>query len=163
MVLPMVTPRTCPTLDAGSVLTSSTRLPGLGEAHGGRAGQRGLADAALAGEEQEPGRVGEEAHRDQPQPSGPQPHPTSSAVGAEQAQVAGPGGHDRVGGGDAGELEQLVAARVGAGGDGDAVHEGQRQAFGPGDLQERADGVVGRERGRVVGEVVPLDVDALGP
>ena len=46
-------PKTCPTLDAGSVLTSRTRLAPLGEAQRRGAGQRGLADAALAGEENE--------------------------------------------------------------------------------------------------------------
>jgi hypothetical protein len=44
-------PSTSSRFDAGSVLTSSTRGP-IGQGDGGGAGQRGLAHAALAGEEQ---------------------------------------------------------------------------------------------------------------
>ena len=63
MRLPMATPNTCPTLEAGSVLTSSTRLPASASWMARGAGNRGLADAALAGEEQEAGRIREEFHR----------------------------------------------------------------------------------------------------
>ena len=62
MVLPIVSPKTCPTLDAGSVLTSSTRLPLPGQRDRGGTRDGGLAHPALAGEEQKSWRSVQKLH-----------------------------------------------------------------------------------------------------
>ena len=60
----MAMPNTWPTLEAGSVLTSSTRCPASRQLYRRGAGDRGLAYAALAGEEQEARRLFKKFHID---------------------------------------------------------------------------------------------------
>ena len=74
------TPSISSRFEAGSVLTSSTRLPGVGQGDGGGAGERGLADAALAGEEQERGGWRGDREVGQGRPP-PRPSAASGAMG----------------------------------------------------------------------------------
>ena len=157
MVLPMVSPKTCPTLEAGSVLTSRHPLALAGQRDRGRARDRGLADPAFAGEEQKSRRSVQELHESQQQPVASEPSLPQQPLGVgglEQVRRHR-GGHL-----DTGPGGELGAIGVAAGHRGDAVDQDQRQPVGAGDVQERLHGVVLGERERLAGEVVADDVTA---
>ena len=126
-------------------------LAAVGQGDRRGAGQRGLADAALAGEEQVARRVVEELHdipSFQEQHEGPQQLLTCFGGRFRSFFDAAPAG-------------QLSAAGVAPLADDAAVDAHQRQAADLPDAQRLLHVVVLGERGRLEGEVVAVDLDAL--
>ena len=136
------------------MLTSSTFLPAVGQGHRRGTGQRGLADAALAGEEQVAGRVGSRnsmTHR----PFSSSPSGRSSASAAARGRSASL---------DAAPARPARRGRVVALGDdrGRSTRTSGRQATCSG-AERRLHVVVADERRRLLGQVVALDRRRPGP
>src|SRR5450759_3534636 len=157
-VFPMVTPRTWLTLDAGSVLTSRTRLPWLTRCKAVAQATEVLPAPPLPVKNRNRGGLSRNF----------MPAPLSAAAGGA-ATAAGLLGQTKFRhtlrgcgslglGAQSGVTHQLLTRGVGAGHDGQTINQRQRQTVRTRHLKERSHGVAAGERRRIVGEVVPLDV-----
>jgi len=134
----------------------------VGQGQGSGAGDRRLADAALAGQEQEAGDVSQERrrHRSRPFLSAASRAAAATARGALRDPELRATGRD---GDQPGPLRQFVPAWVPAGQHGDTVDLDEGKGVGTGDVEElHHDGIRGK-RGGFAREVETGDLAALAP
>src|ERR1035437_4949272 len=180
MVLPMLSPNTCPTFEAGSVLTSRTFFPALASVSAAAHAIEVLPTPPLPVKKRNLGALSRNFM--------PPPFSATGGLGAGGAgataiyfgaRAAGAGGgcrrgqakhrcscrsRDRTcgdGRGHACPLGQLGSIRVAASHHGHAVDQDQRQSLRPGDLKEPLDCLILGEGKRFTGQVVSAYVAAL--